>query len=64
MAAVFLNQKLKTKNYLQTVFFSPAILSNIAVGLIFVALLHPEAGLVKQIAEWSRSSKSGTGLAA
>ncbi len=49
MAAVFLNQKLKTKNYLQTVFFSPAILSNIAVGLIFVALLHPEAGLVNKL---------------
>lgn len=49
MAAVFLNQKLKTKNYLQTVIFSPVILSNIAVGLIFVALLHPEAGIVNKL---------------
>ncbi|WP_373231212.1 carbohydrate ABC transporter permease [Cohnella sp.] len=48
-AAVFLNRKLKTKYFLQTVIFSPAILSNVAVGLMFVAILHPEAGLVNKL---------------
>lgn len=48
-AAVFLNQQLRTKKYLQTVIFSPVILSNVAVGLIFVAILHPESGLVNKL---------------
>lgn len=46
MLAIFVNQELKTKGILRTLFYSPAVLSNIAVGLIFVAILHPETGVL------------------
>lgn len=39
--AVFLNRKLKTKNFLRSVYFFPSILNVVTVGLIFSALLHP-----------------------
>lgn len=47
--ALFLNQKLRTENFLRTVYFSPCILNNIAVGIMFTALLHPSTGLVNNI---------------
>lgn len=47
--ALFLNQKLRTENFLRTVYFSPCILNNIAVGIMFTALLHPTTGLVNNI---------------
>lgn len=46
--AIFLNQKLKTTNYLRTVFFMPAILNTVAVGLIFSAIFHPITGLLNE----------------
>lgn len=47
--ALFLNQKLRTEKFLRTVYFSPCILNNIAVGIMFTALLHPSTGLVNNI---------------
>lgn len=44
--AVFLNGKLKTTNFLRTVYFLPAVLSSVAVGLIFTAMMHPENGVI------------------
>ncbi|GGD50081.1 carbohydrate ABC transporter permease [Paenibacillus nasutitermitis] len=44
--AVLLSRKWTAVGYVQTIFYAPVILSNIAVGLIFVSLLHPETGIV------------------
>ncbi len=46
--ALFLNQKLKTRNLLRSIFFFPAILSSVAVGLIFSALMYP-TGLINSL---------------
>lgn len=48
LLALLVNRELKTKGFLRTVFYSPAVLSNIAVGLIFVAILHPESGILNK----------------
>lgn len=42
--AVMLNQKLRSSNILRTVFFAPAVVNSIAVGLIFKSLMHPGGG--------------------
>ena len=44
--AVFLNNQFKVTNFLRTIFFLPAVLSTITVGIVFSALLHPEVGLI------------------
>jgi len=44
--AVFLNNQLKTTNFLRTIFFLPAVLSTITVGIVFSALMHPEVGVI------------------
>ncbi|OAS18062.1 hypothetical protein A8708_28845 [Paenibacillus oryzisoli] len=46
--ALFVNQKLKTSNFIRTVFFLPAVLNTIAVGILFTAILHPTNGLLNQ----------------
>lgn len=44
--ALILNRALKLKNYYRTVWFMPAIMNNVAVGLIFTAILHPKNGIL------------------
>ncbi|MCU6707854.1 sugar ABC transporter permease [Paenibacillus sp. J5C_2022] len=44
--AVFLNQQLRMKSYLRTVFFLPAILSTVAVGVFFTSAMHPTTGMI------------------
>lgn len=44
--AVFLNRKFKLTNYLRTVFYMPAVISTVAVGIAFTALMHPSKGLI------------------
>jgi raffinose/stachyose/melibiose transport system permease protein len=46
LLAVFLNNKLRTTNFLRTVFFLPAVLSSVAVGIIFTAIMHPTRGIM------------------
>ena len=46
LLAVLLNNKLKTTNFMRTVFFLPAVLSSVAVGLIFTAMMHPTNGII------------------
>lgn len=46
--AVFLNQKLRTRNFLRAVYFTPAVLNNVAVGLIFTAILRPDRGFLNR----------------
>ena len=46
--AVFLNRELKTKNFLRSVCFFPAIISTVAVGIAFTAILHPANGLLNR----------------
>lgn len=44
--AVLLNRNLKTTNFMRTIFFLPAVLSTVSVGIVFVALMHPETGMI------------------
>lgn len=46
--AVFVNKKIFGARYLRTVFFLPAILNNVAVGLVFRAMMHPTMGLINK----------------
>ncbi|HHW47884.1 MAG TPA: sugar ABC transporter permease [Clostridiaceae bacterium] len=48
LLAIFLNQKLKTANYLKTVVFLPAVINAVAVGIIMSAVLHPELGMLNR----------------
>lgn len=47
--ALILNRKLKTTNALRTVYFIPAILSALVVGLIFSALFQTRNGTINNI---------------
>lgn len=46
LLAVLLNRKLKTTKYLRTVFYMPAVVNSIAVGIVFTSLMHPSKGLI------------------
>lgn len=46
MLALFLNNKFRMTNFLRTVFFLPAVLSSVAVGLVFTAMMHPTKGII------------------
>jgi raffinose/stachyose/melibiose transport system permease protein len=46
--AVFVNKKFRGARYLRTVFFLPAILNSVAVGLVFRAMMHPSNGLINK----------------
>lgn len=47
--AVILNQAIKGRVVLRAIFFLPAIINTIAVGLIFTSLMHPETGLINKM---------------
>jgi raffinose/stachyose/melibiose transport system permease protein len=46
--AILLNRQLKTKSFLRSIFFLPAVINNVAVGILFISLLHPTTGLVNK----------------
>ena len=46
--AVFLTSAIKTKNIIRSIVFFPNLVSTIAVGLTFKALMHPSKGLINQ----------------
>lgn len=56
--AVFLTSKIKTKNFLRSVVFFPNLISTIAVGITFCALMHPSKGLINQVI----TTFGGTGM--
>ena len=47
--AVFLTSKIRTKNVLRAVVFFPNLVSTIAIGITFSALMHPTKGLFNLI---------------
>lgn len=49
--AILLNQKLRSSNILRTIFFTPAVINSVAVGLIFTSLMHPSNGLINKALE-------------
>lgn len=49
LLAVALNRKMRGTNGLRTVFFLPAVINTIAVGLVFNSLMHPSKGLINSL---------------
>jgi multiple sugar transport system permease protein len=46
VVSLLLNQKLRGMNFFRTVFYVPAVVSGVAVTLLFMNLLHPEFGAI------------------
>lgn len=46
--ALMLNEGVKSKNYLRTIFFMPVIISNLIVGLIFQQIYNPDTGILNE----------------
>lgn len=46
LLALGLNRKLVLTNWLRTIFFLPAVINTVAVGLIFSSIMHPTNGLL------------------
>ena len=46
LLALALNRKLAFTNALRTIFFMPAVINTVAVGLIFSSMMHPTNGLI------------------
>ena len=46
--AVFLTSKIRTKNILRSVLFFPSLLSLIAIGIMFKAMMHPSKGVINK----------------
>lgn len=49
--ALFLTSDIKTKNILRSIVFFPNLVSTIAVGITFSALMHPRKGLINTALE-------------
>lgn len=49
--AIFLTSTIKTKNLLRSVVFFPNLVSAIAVGATFKAMMHPTKGIINQFLE-------------
>lgn len=49
LLAVLLNRKMRTTNYIRTVFYLPAVINSIAVGIVFTSLMHPSKGLINTV---------------
>ncbi|MCI8978543.1 MAG: sugar ABC transporter permease [Lachnospiraceae bacterium] len=47
--AVFLTSKIRAKNFIRSVVFFPNLISAIAVGITFTALMHPTKGLINKL---------------
>ncbi|MCP3775767.1 sugar ABC transporter permease [Paenibacillus sp. MZ04-78.2] len=48
LLAVALYHAAVTRNFFRTVFFSPYVMSYIAIGVLFTAILHPEIGILNR----------------
>ncbi|RIE00375.1 carbohydrate ABC transporter permease [Cohnella faecalis] len=51
--ALILNEKLKTRNILRTIFFLPYVIAPLVIGYIFRAIYHPSMGLSINSSTWS-----------
>ncbi|WP_018754823.1 carbohydrate ABC transporter permease [Paenibacillus terrigena] len=49
--ALMLNEGVKSKNYLRTIFFMPVVISNLIVGLIFQQIYNPDTGILNGFLE-------------
>lgn len=49
LTALFLTSRIKTKNILRSVVFFPNLVSTVAVGATFRALMHPTKGLINHV---------------
>ena len=47
--SLLLNQKLPGMNFFRTVFYVPAVVSGVAVTLLFLSLLHPDFGAINDL---------------
>lgn len=47
--ALFLTSKIKTKSFLRSLVFFPNLVSAIAIGIVFKALMHPSKGLINAV---------------
>jgi multiple sugar transport system permease protein len=47
--ALLLNAKVRGMNFFRTVFYQPAVLSGVAVALMWIWILHPDLGVVNGI---------------
>lgn len=52
MLAVFLTGKIKTKNFIRSAVFFPNLVSAIAVGITFTAMMHPTKGIINKLIEF------------
>ncbi|MEF2245188.1 carbohydrate ABC transporter permease [Paenibacillus sp. IITD108] len=50
--ALMLNEGIKTKGLLRTIYFLPIIISNLIVGLMFQQVLHPTNGILNHALEF------------
>ncbi len=51
LLGLLLNQKLRGMNFFRTLFYAPAVISGIAVALMWMSLLDPDFGVVNYILE-------------
>lgn len=51
LIALFLTSQIKTKNIIRSIVFFPNLVSSIAVGITFTALMHPTKGVINHIIE-------------
>lgn len=49
--ALFLTSKIRTKNFLRALVFFPNLVSAVAIGIVFKALMHPSKGLINAVLE-------------
>lgn len=50
--AVFLTSKIKTRNFIRSLVFFPNLVSAVAVGVTFTAMMHPTKGLINKCIEF------------
>jgi len=51
--ALALNMRMRLRNFLRTVFFTPYVIAPIIIGYLFAALYQPAHGLVNQTLRWA-----------
>ena len=52
MLAVFLTSRIRTKNFIRSAVFFPNLVSAIAVGITFTAMMHPTKGIINKLIEF------------